>query len=299
MELEGTKSQIITKISPLPQAISFWKLFLADQGRSIHTIKAFISDINLLASFLPPDQKIGEITTKDLNNFLDWMQNKRGVPCSPKTFSRRITSLKSFFRWLQEKGVVLIDPAEKVVQKSVISPLPKVLNSQEIELVLETANKHRIGQKPDARPYALVKLLLDTAIKKGECLTLTPNHIDLDAPNGPIIFIRYASPQNRYKERKINLSEDWLTAFDEYQKQYDLSDRLFPWSQRRLEYILEDIGKETGLDKQLSFLMCRWSSALSDLKLGIDPNKIRQKLGISKIQMREIQIKLRKLALNE
>ncbi len=285
--------------SPITQGVSFWKLYLEDQGRSIHTIKAFISDVNLLASFFPPDQEIGVITTKDLNNFLDWMQNKRGVPCSPKTLSRRITSIKSFFKWMQTKGVITMDPAEKVVQKSVISPLPKVLKLPEIDLVLKTAKTHRGGIKPDARTYTLVKLLLETAIKKGECLTLTTNHIDLEAPNGPILFVRYASPQNRYKERKIELSEEWISAFNEYKIQYDLSEKIFPWSPRRLEYILEDLGKEAGLENQLSFLMCRWSSALLDLGNGIAPNKIRQKLGISKIQWREIHAKLRKLALQK
>ena len=57
--------------------------------------------------------------------------------------------------------------------------------------------------KPDARPYALVYLLLTTGIKKSETLGIKLEHIDLDAPNGPQIFIKYASPANRYKERKL------------------------------------------------------------------------------------------------
>ena len=52
-------NQVINFNSPVTQAISFWKLYLEDQGRSIHTIKAFISDVNLLASFFPPDREIG------------------------------------------------------------------------------------------------------------------------------------------------------------------------------------------------------------------------------------------------
>jgi integrase/recombinase XerD len=280
----------------LPPAINAWKIYLDYQGRSIHTIKAFSADLNLLASYLPPDKTLGAITTADLNNFLHWMKNERGVPCSPKTLSRRITSLKSFFKWLLQNGVILVDPAEKVVQKSVISPLPQVLTPDELQAVLDAADSHRYGEKPDARPYALLKLLLDTAIKKGECLTLTTKHIDIDAPNGPIIFIRYASPQNRYKERKISLSQEWLEAFQEYQNQYDLSEQLFPWSPRRLEYLLEDISKEAGIEKHLSFLMCRWTSALADYTNGVEPNKIRQKLGVSKIQWREIYSKIRKLA---
>ena len=296
MSAESKSATLINAQTPLNLAIKNWKLYLEDQGSSIHTVKAFIGDLNLLASYLPPDQKIGSITTRDLNNFLDWMQNKRGVPCSPKTLSRRITSLKSFFRWLMTYGAVIADPAEKVVQKSVRSPLPAVMYPKEMQAALEAADRYRQKEEPDARYYTLLKLLLDTGIKKGELLTLTTKHIDLDAPGGPILFVRYANPKYRYKERKIDLTEEWLEAYDEYAGQYDLSEKLFPWSPRRLEYLLQDIGEEIGLDDQLSFLMCRWTCALNDLTGGMEPNKIRQKLGISEIQWREVRLKLRRLA---
>ncbi len=252
--------------------------------------------MNLLVKFLPPDNTLNAITTNELNNFLDWLQVGRGVPCSPKSLARRITTIKSFFRWLQKYGVLLTDPAEKVPQKSVISPLPTVLTVEEMEAVVSAAEKHRRAAKPDARPYTLLNLLLHTGIKKGECLALSPNHVELDTPSGPVLFVRYANPKNRYKERKINLPESWVEAYLEYKSQYQLGDRLFPWSQRRLEYLLEDLSNEAGLVKHLSFDMCRWTCALNDLGAGMEQDKIRQKLGISKIQWREITMKLDRLA---
>ena len=286
----------ITSTSLLAPTINAWQIYLEDQGNSPHTVKAFTADLRLLAIYLPPDRPLGKISTTDLNNFLDWMQTGRGVPCSPKTLSRRITSIKAFFRWLQKNGIILIDPAEKIVSKSVLSPLPTVLNPEELQLVLQTADAYRRSKKPDARYYTLIALLLETGIKKGECLALSPNHIDLDAPSGPRLFVRYAAPAQRYKERRISLSDSWVTAYHEYHSQYDISDRLFPWSQRRLEYLLEDISNEAGLEKHLSFDMCRWTSALEDWRLGVERDKIRQKLGISKVQWREVRMKLAKMA---
>jgi integrase/recombinase XerD len=223
------------------------------------------------------------------------MQKQRGIPCSPKTLARRITSIKAFFRWLMQYGVILVDPAEKVLQHTVISPLPQVLSTLEIEAVLEAANKHRHALQPDARYYTLLDLLLETGIKKSECLALSPNHIDMEAPNGPLLFVRYASQQHRYKERKIAISLDWIQAYHEYKEQYQISDRIFPWSQRRLEYLLEDLGEEAGLTKHLSFEMCRWTCALNDLASGMETNKVRQKMGLSKFQWREVRLKLQKL----
>ena len=286
----------ITENTLLPPAIQAWKIYLHDQGRTNNTLKAFSADLSLLADFLPPDKPLGQITTKDLEDFLDWLQNDRNVPCSPKTLSRRITSIKSFFRWLTVNGVLSHNPAEKIVQKTVVSPLPEVLTTAEQEKVLDAAEAMRTAANPDLRPYVLLRLLLETGLKKGECLHLMTNHVELEGPEAPRIFVRYSSPRYRYKERNIPVSPEWAEAYREYIQRYEIKNQVFPWSQRRLEYLLEDVGNATGLEKHLSFDMCRWTSALNDLTAGIDTDKIRQKLGISKIQWREVYAKLHSLA---
>jgi len=292
----GLTSAHITSNTLLTPTINAWNIYLEDQSFSPHTVKAFTADVRLLAAYLPPDRALGEITTTDLNNFLDWLQTGRGVPCSPKTLARRITSIKALFRWLHQNGVILVDPAEKVIQKSVVSPLPVVLTPEEVQGVLDSADIYRQATRSDSRYYTLFSLLIHTGIKKGECLALSPNHVELDAPAGPLLFVRYASPQYRYKERKISLPDSWVEAYQEYSTQYQLDERLFPWSPRRLEYLLEDLSNETGLDKHISFDMCRWTSALNDKRAGMEPDKIRQKLGVSKIQWREIRMKLERLS---
>ena len=289
----------LTERSFLQPVIQAWKYYLNDQGRSPYTVKAFVADLNLLDQFLAPDKMIGDITLTDLEKFSEWLQNERGVPCSPKSLSRRITSVKSFFRWLQNSGVILVDPADKLVQRSVTSPLPQVMSREEVEAALAAAAAMREADEPDARPYTLLKLLLETAIKKGECRGIGLNHLSVEEPEEAYVFIRYTNPRYRYKERKITLSPEWIEAFNEYAAQYGPEEGLFPWTPRRLEYILEDITRAAGFEKRISFDMCRWTSALMDLIDGVEPDRIRQKLGVSKIQFREVRRKLRTLALQQ
>jgi integrase/recombinase XerD len=296
---EEAASARISGATGLAAAIKAWGEALQLMGRSIHTVKAFSGDLRIMAKYIGAGQPLDQIGTHDIKNFLDWMLNHRNVPCSPKTYARRITSIKAFFRWLVDEGILSNDPADPVPQQTVISPLPQVLNPAEVERVLHTAGTLRQGKKPDARPYVLVCLLLDTGIKKGECLNIHLNHIDLDASQGPTLFIRYASSKKRYKERKLLLSPEWVLAYKEYLTQYQPEERLFPWSPRRLEYLLEDIGQSAGLDKNLSFDMCRWTSSLRDFRLEREDHKIRQKLGISEIQWREVGKKIRRLAEKE
>ena len=284
----------ITGQTPLPPAIQAWEVYLRDQGRSPNTIKAFVGDLNLLARFLPPERTLGQITTQDLNRFLEWLQHGRGVPCSAKSLARRITSLKAFFRWLHRYGVILADPAERVVQRSVLSPLPQVLTPAEVRALQAAAEAVRTQQR-DARPAALFGLLLETGLKKSETLNLHLNHIVLEGPEAPSIYVRYAAPRYRHKERRIPVSEAWRAVFEEYRSQYNPTERAFPWSPRRLEYLLEDLGKAANVDKRVSFALLRWTAALRDYRAGMDPDQLRTKLGLSKVQWREIRMKLRRL----
>ncbi len=289
----------LTANASLQAALGGFEKYMEDEGFAVNTQKAFLSDVRLLGKYLGIGQPIGEIGTKNLNDYLYWLQFDRGVPCSPKSYSRRVTTLKVFFGWLYDTGVLYHDPSAAVVQQSVSSPLPSVPTEADLEKGLAVTQQLREGDdenSPDARPHLLLTLLLQTGIKKGEAMTIVPNHIDRSDPDNPILFIRYRDPGKRYKERKIAIDPDWLETLDEYLEQYEPSDTLFTCTARNLEYILSDVAQSAGLDKSLfSFENLRWASALHDFMNEVDADRIRQRLGLSKVTWRETKAKLEKL----
>jgi site-specific recombinase XerD len=284
----------------LQAALGVFENHMRDEGFSINTMKAFASDIRLLGKYLGIGQPVGEIGTKNLNDFLDWLLNERGVPCSPKSYARRVTTLKVFFGWLHESGVLRDDPSAAIVQRTVTSPLPSLPTPAQIDDALQQADRVRQGvgvKKADARPFLLLTLLLKTGVKKSEAMNIVPNHIDRSEAQRPILFIRYANPRMRYKERKLDLDPGWLDVLDEYLEQYQPTDTLFTCTARNLEYILTDIGEGVGLKQGLlSFENLRWISALQDWENDVEKDDIRQKLGLSKVTWRETKSKLSKLA---
>lgn len=303
---EGTLPEEINKPRPpiasdasLQSALGVFEEHMKMQGFSINTIKAFASDVRLLGKYLGIGSAVNQIGTKNLNDFLDWLLHKRDVPCSPKSYARRVTTLKVFFGWLHEAGVLTDDPSKAVIQRTVTSPLPTVPSEGDITkavMVTEAMRAGDGGKKPDARPHLLLTLLLQTAVKKGEAMTIVPNHIDTSNADAPILFVRYANPNLRYKERKLQLDPEWVTVLDEYLAQYDVTDTLFTCTPRNLEYILTDVAEAAGLDSgALSFENVRWVSVLRDYRTKVEPDDIRQKLGLSKITWRETKAKLQKL----
>ncbi|RPI99293.1 MAG: site-specific integrase, partial [Chloroflexi bacterium] len=166
----------------------------------------------------------------------------------------------------------------------------------EIERLLAQTAIIRLGDKPDARPDLLLRLLLDTAIKKSECMELTPEHILRDDPAHPVLLIRHKKPGNVYRERKITLDPSWLDVFDEYQEQYRVTDTIFDCTARNLEYILHDVATAAGVEGKVSFEILRWTSAVRDYRRGADLEELREKMGLSRISWRETSDKIIRLA---
>ena len=283
----------VTPTASLTAGIHAWREHLLRERTPENTIKAFTGDLLLAAQYVGAFKSLNQIGTRDLDQWLTWQRAQQKV--SPKTYSRRITSLKSFFRWLHQSGALGTDPAAALIQQTVLSPLPDILSTAEVETVLAAAEALRHAEKPDPRPYVLFRLLIDTGLKKGEVLKLVPNHVDLSNAAEPVVWVRYPDPRHRYKERKLALQPGWVPAYQQYLAQYAPKEKLFPWSPRRLEYLLHGLSDAAGLSKRISFDMCRWTCAVRDSQAGMDETHLRQKLGLSKIQWREVGMKLGKL----
>ncbi len=287
----------LTKLTPLDDVIGIYAENLRREGSSIHTIKAFRSDLNLLASWAGVERAVGSFGTEDLNRFLHWMLTERDRPCSPKTYARRVTTLKHFFSYLKTLDVITHDPAAAVIQRPVRSALPVTLLDGEIERVLAVTERIRTDvSSPDARPHMLVLLVLGTGIKKSEVMNIRPDDILIREPDPPQLWVKYASPKMRYKERKVALDPAWLPVYEEYMAQRQPPDTLFDCTPRNLEYVLRDVAAAASLPRRkLSFESLRWTSAIRDYEGGMDPDKLREKMGLSRISWRETSAKLAEL----
>jgi site-specific recombinase XerD len=286
----------LTKDSSLNAAIGGFHDYMIREGFTENTIKAFLGDLRILTKYLGAGRPVGQIGTKDLNDFLTYLLYYRGVPCNPKSYSRRVTTLKVFFGWLAESGIIPRDPAGSLVHQRVSTPLPQILYDDQIEKILEVTQQLRQAEKPDVRPHLLITLILQTGIKKGECMAVKLSHIDLSDPTAPVLYIRYANPKMRHKERKLSLSADFPTLLQEYIAQYHPKENLFECTARNLEYVLHNVAQLAGLVDGISFEALRWTCAVQDYEAEMPSETLRQKLGLSRISWRETSEKIAKLA---
>ncbi len=289
-----TQIKAINADSSLASAASAYHDHMVRQGFSEHTIKAFAGDLRLLQKYCGPSMSISKIGTKNLNDFLTWLLHYRGVPCSPKSYARRVTTLKSFFGWLTSIKILPHDPAAAIVHARAKAPLPQFLTDDQVEKLLDAAEQKLNGPKPDPRPYLLTHLILQTGIKKAECAGLALRDIDRSGKE-PTVLIRYNNPRMQHKERRLTFAKELLPVLDQYLEKYQPHEYLFECTPRNLEYVLADVSAVANLRDQVSFEMLRWTSAVRDYRDGMDHEHLRKKLGLSKITWRETSEKLAKI----
>ncbi len=285
----------ISKQTPLGATLAWFAEHLRQQGKSEHTITAFLADMQLLGEHSGLETPLAAFSTSRLNAFLHWMEHKRGVPCSRKTYARRVTTLKVYFKWLHTLGAIGYDPAKSLLQRSGPAPLANVLTWAQVQAVIAAARQAKRGDHPDTRPEFLFRLLIETGIKKGETAKLTLADIDRANPNMPFISVKHGVQDNPYKERHIAISTDLLALCEAYIAQYQPQQTLFTCTTRNLEYILTDIGAAAGVPFKLSFESLRWTMAVLDWRAGYEAEFIREKLGLSKISWYETSHKIEQL----
>ena len=290
-----TKTGPITASSSLIAAAGAFYDHMLRKGFADNTVKAFMGDLRIAAKYLAPNKPVGEIATQDLNRFLTWLVSGRGKPCSSKSYARRVTALKVFFAWLQESGILESDPAAPIIHQRAISPMPDILYDDEMERLQRVTRDLLFGSKPDARPYVLVSLLLQTGIKKAECMAIELNHLDRSNPHAPVLHVRHPNPRMAHKERKMSLSAQLGPALQQYLQEYKPKTHLFECTARNLEYVLADAGKLANITKPVSFEVLRWTSAVLDFRSGMPLERLRQKMGLSKITWQEAGERIRRL----
>jgi len=305
-ETEPTTSPIDTEVdelnlpsplradSSLESAMESFDEYMLRKGFSENTFKAFRNDLKILKEFMEPSTTIHSITHKYLEEFLEWMQHERGKPCSAKTLARRITTLKVFFSWLHGIGVIGTDPAEPIMQQSVRTPLPIILQEHEVRSLLSAAQDYLWSrEKVDTRPYMLTTILVQAGIKKAECARLLITDLDISNPKSPELAIRYAEERHAHKNRTIVLDGAIVPVYQQYLEQYKPETHLFECTPRNLEYVLAEVGERAKIERiQVGFETLRWTSAVRDFRTGTTEERLRQKMGLSKISWRDTRDKI-------
>jgi len=188
------------KLNLLASAQKPFVEFLRSQKRSISTILAYGKDINQLVEFLA-DKKITEASSVTDEHLEEFKANLGQQKYTLKSISRKLNSIKTFFKFLKSEGVIDQDPAATISHPTYEVKPPRILSKMEYRALRDSCRE-------DGRIAAIVELMLQTGIRIGEASRLK---ID-DIKDNDIYIESYESQP----ARTIPLNKAAKMALDNY-----------------------------------------------------------------------------------
>ncbi|MBQ6154881.1 tyrosine-type recombinase/integrase [bacterium] len=178
--------------------------YLASSGKAHATIIAYTKDIEQLTDFLSERGKtdIGTVTTEDLEAYKEYLIK---VYRSDKTVSRKVNSVKSYFRYLSDNHFIPDNPSRLVSQPTCEQTPPRVLSKTEYRALRDAC-------RGDIRMLAVVETLLQTGMRISELANLKLD--DLDFEHG-IVNIQ---TDDSYVNRKVPLNDTAKQTLQAYLK---------------------------------------------------------------------------------
>ena len=142
-------------------------------GSSPQTIRAYASD---LARYLEWSERSGcDPMRPDAAALRLYVAELDRARYSRRTIARRLSSIRSFFAWLQIEGLTTIDPASVIASPKLPSRLPRVVPTSVLDALLEAPDPSRAAGKRDR---AILELLYASGARVSEVAALDVRDVD-------------------------------------------------------------------------------------------------------------------------
>ncbi|GFE65258.1 tyrosine recombinase XerC [Litoreibacter roseus] len=250
-----------------------------------HTVEAYRNDVYNFIAFLTEHhgaaQGVAPLTRVSQSDMRGWMAHERRRGVQPRSLARRLSAVKSFFRWFSQRDgfdatAVLSARAPKFQKK-----LPRPLDPDAAKTMIETVGLQTSEDWVAARDMAVVTLLYGCGLRISEALSLTMAEM-------PIADVLRIVGKGR-KERVVPVIAPARTAVDRYLKllPFELApqDLVFrgvrggPVSQRVIQKVMERARLQLGLPATATPHAMRHSFATHLLEAGGDLRTIQDLLG--------------------
>lgn len=173
---------------------------LKSQSRSSATVIAYSSDLNQLKTYFV-EKRITQVTTLTPQHLVDYLTHLSGNGYTAKSVSRKINSLKTFFKFLNHTNLTPINPAVDLAHPKYTTSAPRILTPQEYASLRDSI-------RLDIRMSAIVELLLQTGMRISELANL---HLEDMKKNE--VYIR---PLENNAGRSVPLNRLASTAVQNY-----------------------------------------------------------------------------------
>jgi integrase/recombinase XerC len=157
----------------------FADYLVLERGRSAHTQRAYIGDIESLLDSLVAGKADAVLTDLTLPVLRSWLAAQAAAGAARTTLARRTSAAKAFTAWAMRRGLLAADPAARLQTPKAHRTLPAVLRQDQALDAMAAAKSGATERVPLAlRDLLIVELLYATGIRVSELCGLDIDDID-------------------------------------------------------------------------------------------------------------------------
>lgn len=256
---------------------------------SKHTILAYENDLTQFTSFLEKDYELVDLNEVNSGMVRTWLVSLMEAEVSARSVNRKITALKSFFKYALRSAWVKYNPMLKITSPKVSKRLPEYVEAEKLDMLLDQTefNDDFAGR----RDHLIIELFYGTGMRLSELLGLTVR--DVNARNHQLkvtgkrnkqriipLFVELENRLLAYHKERDNISTDSEKLFV-----FENGNELYPVYVYRL---VNRYLSKVSTRKKRSPHVLRHSFATEMLNKGADLNAIKELLGHANLSATQV-----------
>lgn len=226
---------------------------------------------------------INEVTHQDARLYLTKLFEQR---FAKKTISRKISSIRSFFKFLMRESKVDTNPFAQVSLPKLEKKLPDFFYEEELEVLFQSVD---CSTPAGQRDKALLEIIYATGIRVSECAGIKLSDLDqhlsillVKGKGNKERYVPYGKFANQAIHEYIEYGRKKLMGKQNHPYLF-VNQKGTPLTARGIRYIFDEMIKQSGMNKHIHPHMIRHSFATHLLNRGADLRTVQELLGHSSI----------------
>lgn len=257
------------------------------EEKSLNTIKSFRIDLFRFNEYLKKNKDIKSLDSIDSFNFREFLIELQDENVGKRSLNRKISSLRSFFKFLKERGKIKKDLAHILVSPEYEKELPDILTLEEIKRLREAIvlkNYHAL------RDRLILELLYSSGITSNELLSLGEDVFDLENRELRVSSGKKSSRVVYFSERTREFFKRYVEIKKEKLKEKYKKEILFingsakRLSDRSLRRLIDRYAQKAEIEREISPHTFRHTFAVYMLEHGMSLEELKELLGFTNFE---------------
>jgi len=264
---------------------NFLRYIEFEKRYSKHTLISYQTDLTQFFNFLYDEYKISDVSEVNHHIIRFWISSMLDLGISSRTVNRKITALKSFYKFLIQEDIISENPTQKIIS-------PK--NSKKLPVFVEKSKMNQLLSEIEfpltfegERDRLIIDLFYMTGMRVSELLGVRKKDINFSESTIKILG-------KRNKERIIPLTVDFLNQLKKFSEKHTINSYFFVslegkrLSSKNIYNIVNKyLGMVSSLDKRSPHIL-RHTFATHMLNNGADINAIKEILGHTNLSATQV-----------